>query len=48
MLHSLILHGCLERTKQRCYLWVSFQHLKDGLIVKIEERQDMWHIAVLA
>ena len=48
LFHSLILHGCLERTKQRCYLWVSFQHFKDGLIIEIEERQDMWHIAVLA
>ena len=48
LFHSLILHGCLERTKERSNLWICFQNLKDSLVIEIEKRKDMGHITVLA
>ena len=48
LLHGFVGKGGLERTKQRGYLIVSLQHLEDGLITLIEERQNMRHIRVFA
>ena len=48
LLHGIVLHGSLERTKQRGNLWVGLQHLKDDLVVLVEERKDMGHVAIFA
>ena len=48
LFHSLILHGCLERAKERSNLWICFQNLKDSLVIEIEERKDVWHVTILS
>ena len=46
LLHRLVLQSGLERAEQRSNLIVCLQHLEDGLVTLIEERQDMRHIRV--
>ena len=48
LFHRLAIEGRLERCNQREYLRVGLQYLEHGLIVDVQERQDMRHVAVLA
>ena len=48
LLHRLVLQCRLKRAKQRCYLIVCFQYLKDGLITLIKERKNVGHVRVFA
>ena len=48
LFHRLVLECCLERAEQRGHLVVRFQHLENGLVALVQERQDMRHIRVFA
>ena len=48
LFHRLVLEGGLEWAEQRGHFVVGFQHLEDGLVALVQERQDMRHVAVLA
>ena len=46
LLHSLVLQCRLERAEQRSHLVVRLQHLEDGLVALVQEREDVRHIRV--
>ena len=48
LLECLVLQGGLERTQQRQYLRVGLQYVENGLVVLVQERQDMRHVGVPA
>ena len=48
LFHRLAVESRLERCNQRKDLWVGLQNLEHGLVVDVQERQHMRHVAVLA
>ena len=48
LFHGFVVESRPEGAKQRRYLSIGHQHLKDSFIALVQEGQDMRHIAVLA
>ena len=46
MLHRLILHCGLEGAEERGYFGVGGEDLEDGLVVLVEEGEDVGHVGV--